>query len=286
MKKKTNNNYFSFKYISLAIVLSIMFLGVYFIKLNENINKELNFKVGNFTILSSSKEVYPTDINKKGISRYSSELFSVNDDCPSVEGVETIEIHRKIENLQQTASPKYIVTSWNLDDLSFANDTAKENSIRAQESVQNLKLYIDKNKLLNLVFDKFFNPNRYSIISTSPWRGLDSCGGYFSYPILIQSIEQDKFDEVIYTESFEGQDITNPSRILVIRKNDDWLIFKEENYLKLESYFIDTELCFSQKKINVWKCAEKVWATRYRNEDENQKWIDKIINIVNYTPNG
>lgn len=275
VKKKLIN-----KYIKLVVVIfSISVVAALFYFLFNYGKDKLIYKIGAFTYLTNTQEVFST--SREGFNLKPRISVLGDPSCQVVSGVVDLILDKKLDNEKRSYNNNFSITSWNLNNLKFSDSSAMKSALESVEGVENLSNYTDKQKLLSLVFGKANGQG----ITLSPWLGLAVCGGRLSYPVHIQKIESDIFDIVLYAEALEGQDSYNnvaPVRFLVIKKNDDWFMLDERVKIDNEYYQDAAKLCTQKNGNDIVACVENIWSSKYRDESANQKWIGYSLQRIKY----
>ncbi len=205
-----------------------------------------------------------------------------------------------INNNQKVNNMSFEV--WNNKKIIYSDDSVKDNVQKLVRQLSDLSSYTDKDKLTKITLQRNFASWKNLHINIDPWPSFLYCADNPpKIPILIQQIDSSIYDKAFYVEYFispyGGEELV-PSSELILNKQDDWLIFDGE--YGNSPYF--PSLSFEDKSISInsscgkpiedivthyndWpSCAEKDWSQKYRDQKKIDKWINGILESIEYKP--
>ncbi len=198
-----------------------------------------------------------------------------------VGGLDGFEAFIKTLDQKPNGSPSLVAFAWNQNKVEFKDDSAKTAFNEQLNYFQNLQIYTNHQALMNKVLD----PKANFTLNVSNFFGGS---GIFSYPLLVQAVPQNAFDSVYFAEIIMGNGNLDqpPEKVLIINKNDSWLMIQESHYYKDT---VNMPQCYeapwnTDSIRDKLKCVEKAWREEYRNDAENQKWIEKTLKLLSYSP--
>lgn len=246
----------------------------------ESIEDSTTFVLGNFTVSLPNSEIAKSTGDFYG--QVNQTKIEHQNPCSKIAGIHDLYLEKNNPKPKEGYSKALIqIDQWNYKDLQYASKEDEQQFRKyTDDLITNLPKYEDEAKLRTSVL-----ASAYSKYPVDLRTNFGSCGGSFSIPILISKIDAPKFDLTYYAEVIEGNGDVNsyPSRALVIKKDDSWLIVKEGQGVSPDNW-----LCVVDNKSTVppedeLKCAIDTWAKEHRNEEENQKWIQKMLDNIIYT---
>lgn len=260
---------------------------------------DISFQIGNFIFFTNKNSIW-TPIKTHQIS--SSYIEHSKDDnlpCAKVGNIHHLFLDQKIDNYykgetlqnQRGFSPNMFLRTWKNKELSYLNDDIKSTAQKRLQSLDNVFKLQDTDALKVITFSKDYdsnNKNSDNQIDIATWRGLTSCGGYFSLPIYFQKVNTDKFDQVVYLEAFQGHDLGAPEEIIAIKHSDSYLILTQKYYgdnTYDEMQEIITNMhneCAYEEYPSRYECYANYWDKNHRNKTKINTWIEDTLNSLTY----
>lgn len=179
--------------------------------------------------------------------------------------------------------PSIILYSFDTSNVTFSSVEARNKFFSNLESMQiNLENYSDFNNLYRELFDSVDDELYFGFTQKI---NCGYGGGGWTYPLLVEKIDNNIFDQVYYVEVNSGNgDLEQlPNRQLFVRKENSWLFISASQEFNSD---IDWTECYSQEynsqtTRDKLKCVENI--TRLsRDNSMNQEWIKKMLSFISY----
>lgn len=255
-------------------------------------NSTKTFTLGTFTLSIPSTEL--TDKNKTDSYYGQVKQSKLTDyEGASIDGLNSLSLEKFNPQSKSGLLAYMIVNEWNNKDLKFKSPEDEIKFHKKVDELTTLSNYQDELKLRSVNLANWENRNTVNEENFVPSLNSMACaigciGGGWNIPFLIKKIDTTKFDLAYFAEVSGGNgDIFNyPNRTLIVNKNGNWLMLRDDQRLdetddkgKLNPF----PGCPINTTVEALKCSMELWATKYRNGEENQKWIQKMLDGVTYT---
>jgi hypothetical protein len=231
--------------------------------------------IGNFVFTPPENYVVAEVYGEPVAIRVSNYNATKEPNCDRVSGIYNF-FSRRVSSMEPTMAPSFHIVSFDEQQLTFPDEAAR----------QSFNTYLDQLALLEKVGIEPMLPimSRSEIYKKLQLQigNFISCGGAWSYPLLLQKIDQPKFDQVFYGEFNRGNGdyAQPPQRALFVNQGSNWAVVTEDYSDSFDHPILDACLDLQINDATTdqnLECVDKAWRENYRSEAANKVWIERVI---------
>lgn len=262
----------------------------------------LSYQVGNFLVTLPKNDIYSEYADKEKLDYYGKTIRTnrkndntVGSGCDRVDNLYKLFLEKSFpipDNEGYFSRLQLSYYGWNTPSLIFDSEEDKRKALKGIAQLETLSDYenreVLRKKILNPKYDwGYFDPsdeNNYPNVNI--WSGYDTCAGIYSIPFMIKKLQSDFYDSAYYAEVSEGNGDTYsiPNRTLVLKKDNDWLIIKDEPQKPIDLIGLDG--CpVGTLSHDARACIFDLWNSKYTDKTKSDQWIQTMLGQVRFNPN-
>ena len=219
---------------------------------------------------------YPPNIYGK----VTTSSFSDESGCVRVQNVQSTILQRNItiDTGYSTWHPVLELYSWSNKNIMYIDAEVKSIIQKRLAELTNLSNLssLDINEMSQNSFQ-----SDGAVPLFNPWQGYITCAGIYSLPSFIEKQElpsRSNLNEVYYGEVYEGNGDTfgAPVKVMIARKDDNWLVVKEEQTYPKD---FKSSCSFGELSLKEFNCAKTEWS-KLRNPLNYRAWVQQVMSWV------